>query len=214
MSRGRTMAALAAACLLAPSAAVYAQTTAPTPRPPIRIGRPAGGGSTTGTNSTGGGQTGSSTGQSPPAGGGRGMLVCRMGGSMVWTLVNQFDVVQTQLAGKNVRVPVVVALFDQLKFSKSGAPAQPDASNLQPGYCGFTDRAMGASDPDTVVCDADDFMLNETVLWGNGSTIKGETTMFGGSLSFQNKQPFSMQVTLWNGVQWKVAAGTKPKALK
>jgi hypothetical protein len=154
------------------------------------------------------------SGQKPPAGSQHGTLVCRMGGAMVWTLVNQFDVVQTQLVGKSVRVPVVVALFDQLKFARSTAPAQPDGSNLQPGYCGFTDRALTAADPDTIVCDADDFMFNETVLWGNGSTIKGETTMFGGSLSFQNKQAFSMQVTLWNGVQWKVVAGTKPKAIK
>lgn len=142
------------------------------------------------------------------------ILVCRMGGSMVWTLVNQFDIVPTQLGGKNVRVPVVVALFDQLKFARSSAVTQPDGSNLLPGSCGFTDRPMAATDPDTVVCDDEDFMLKETVLWGNGSTIKGETTMFGGSLSFQNKQVFSMKVTLWNDVQWKVVAGTKPKAIK
>ena len=57
------------------------------------------------------------------------------------------------------------------------------------------------------------FMFNETVLWGNGSTTRGKTTMFGGSLSFQNKQVFSMQVTLFNGVMLKVVPGTKPKAL-
>jgi len=135
-----------------------------------------------------------------------------MGGSMVWTLVNQFEVIQTQINGKNVRVPVVVALFDQLKFFRGGA-AQPDGSGLQPGYCGWSDRAMTAKDPDTLVADADGFMFNETVQWGNGSTIKGETTMFGGSLSFQNKQAFSMQVTLFNGVMLKVVPGTKPKAL-
>ena len=210
---------LAAACLLTLCAAGWAaaQAPAPTPRAPIRIGRPAGGagsGNTNGTGSTGNSSAGQNSGQKPPGGSQHGTLVCRMGGSMVWKLVNQFNLVETQLAGKNVRVPVVVALFDQLKFAKSGAPAQPDASNLQPGYRGFTDRAMGASDPDTVVCEDDGFMLNETVLWGNGSTLKGETTMFGGALSFQNKQAFAMPVALWNGIQWKVVAGAKPKALK
>jgi hypothetical protein len=136
-----------------------------------------------------------------------------MGGNMVWTLVNQFNVVQTQINGKNVRVPVIAALFDQLKFARGGA-AQRDGSGLQPGYCGWIDRPMTASDPDMLVADADGFMFNETVLWGNGSTIKGETTMFGGSLSFQNKQVFSMQVTVFNGVMLKVVPGTKPKALK
>jgi len=131
---------------------------------------------------------------------------------MVWTLINQFELVQTQINGKNVRVPVVVALFDQLKFARGGASR--DGSNLQPGYCGWNDRAMTAADPDMLVADADGFMFNETVQWGNGSTIKGETTMFGGSLSFQNKQVFSMQVTLFNGVMLKVVPGTKPKALK
>jgi hypothetical protein len=135
-----------------------------------------------------------------------------MGGNMVWTLVNQFELMQTQINGKNVRVPVVVALFDQLKFFRGGA-AQADGASLQPGYCGWTDRAMTAKDPDTLVADADSFMFNETVQWGNGSTIKGETTMFGGSLSFQNKQVFSMQVTLFNGVMLKVVPGTKPKAI-
>jgi hypothetical protein len=136
-----------------------------------------------------------------------------MGGNMVWTLVSQFDVVQTQINGQNVRVPVVVDLFDQLKFARSGAPISPDASNLQPGYCGFANRAIAPSDPDTVVADADKFTFQETVLWGNGSTIRGETTMGGGSLNFQNKQAFSMQVVLWNGVMWKVAPGTKPTPL-
>lgn len=180
-----------------------AQTPAPTPRPPIRIGRPAGGPS-----------PGSNTSTSPPAGGQSATLVCRMGGNMVWTLVNQFGLVETQLGGKNMRVPVALALFDQLKFARGKAPAQPDGSNLDPGTCSFRDRGMTAADPDTVVCDADGFVFNETVQWGNGSTLGGETTMSGGSLSFQNKQPFSMQVTLWGGIQWKVVAGTKPKAIK
>jgi hypothetical protein len=205
--------AAASLLVLGASAAAAAQAPTPTPRTVIRIGRPAGGAGVGRPSSTGSSSTALNTGHVSTSGQ-SGTLICRMGGGMVWTLVNQFDVVSTQLAGKNVRVPVVVALFDQLKFAKSGALAQPDASNLQPGFCGFTDRAMTASDPDTVICDDDDFMFNETVLWGNGSTIKGETTMFGGSLSFQNKQPFSMQVTLFNGVQWKVATGTKPKQLK
>ena len=216
MNVRKTTFAVAACLLLLCAAEAAAQTPTPTPRRVIRIGTPAGSGSSTSTGAptgAGGTSTGSTSGQASATGAG-GTLVCRMGGSMVWTLVNQFDVVQTQLAGKNVRVPVVAALFDQLKFARSGVPALADASNLQPGVCGFTDRGMTPSDPDTVVCDADSFMFNETVLWGNGSTIKGETTMFGGSLSFQNKQPFSMQVSLWNGVQWKVAAGTKPKAIK
>jgi hypothetical protein len=136
-----------------------------------------------------------------------------MGGNMVWTLVNQFELVQTQINGKNVRVPVVDALFDQLKFARSGTAVAPDASNLQPGYCGFSNRAIASSDPDTDVADDDAFTFQETVLWGNGSTLKGETTMSGGSLSFQNKQAFSMQVILWNGAMWKVVPGTKPKAL-
>ncbi len=141
------------------------------------------------------------------------MLICRMGGNMVWTLVNDFEVVQTEINGKNVRVPVINALFDQLKFARSGATVQSNAANLQPGYCGFADRAIASSDPDTVIADDDAFSLQETVQWGNGSTIAGETTMGGGVLSFQNKQAFSMQVMLWNGVQWKVVPGTKPKAL-
>jgi hypothetical protein len=134
-----------------------------------------------------------------------------MGGNMVWTLVNQIELMQTQINGKSVRVPVVVALFDQLRFARGGASR--DGASLQPGSCGWADRAMTATDPDTLVADADGFMFNETVQWGNGSTIKGETTMFGGSLSFQNKQVFSMQVTVFNGVMLKVVPGTKPKAL-
>jgi len=174
-------------------------------RPP----RPGTSGSASSSNNT---STGNSTaGQKTPAGGLSATLVCRMGGSMVWTLVNQFELMQTQINGKTVRVPVVVALFDQLKFTRGGASR--DGAALQPGSCGWADRAMTATDPDTLIADADGFTFNETVLWGNGSTIKGETTMSGGSLSFQNKQVFSMQVTVFNGVMLKVVPGTKPKVL-
>lgn len=131
---------------------------------------------------------------------------------MVWTLVNQFELMQTQLNGKNVRVPVVTALFDQLRFARGLAPVR-DLAALQPGYCGWPDRTMTASDPDMLVADADGFTFQETVLWGNGSTTRGETTMSGGSLSFQNKQVFSVQVTVFNGVMLKMVPGTKPKAL-
>ena len=140
-------------------------------------------------------------------------LVCRMGGEMRWSLLNQFDVLQTQINGKTVRVPVIVSLFDQLMFAKSGMVVKPDGSNLQPGQCGFTDRPMSALDPDRVLADNDDFMLQQNVLWGNGSTLRSEATMFGGSLNFQNKQVFSMQVTPLNEKQLKVVAGTKPKAV-
>ena len=144
---------------------------------------------------------------SPPS-----TLICRMGGNMVWSLVNQFDVVQTQINGQNVRVPVVAALFEQLKFARGGAAGR-DGASLQPGYCGWIARAMTASDPELLVADVDKFTFQATVQWGNGSTIKGETTMGGGSLNFQNKQVFSVQVTLFGGVMLKVAPGTKPKAL-
>jgi hypothetical protein len=133
---------------------------------------------------------------------------------MRWSLVSQFDVEQTQINGKTVRVPVVVALFDQLLFARGAAPAAADGSNLQPGTCSFRDRAMTAADPDKVVADVDDFMLQQNVLWGNGSTLRSEATVFGGALSFQNKQAFSMQVALINGTAWKVSPGTKPKAIK
>src|SRR5258707_7993265 len=190
------------ACVSEASAQTAAPT--PTPRPAIRIpGRPR---PSTGTS-------GSTTSTQAPGGDQQKTLICRMGGNMVWTLVNQFELVQTQINGKNVRVPVVAALFDQLKFASSAEVVQPDASNLPPGFCGFSNRAMTSADPDTVVADADNFTINETVLWGNGSTIKGETTMSGGMLSFQNKQAFSMPVMLWSGVQWKVARGTQPKVL-
>ena len=140
-------------------------------------------------------------------------LICRMGGDMNWSLVNQFDVVSAQVNGKNVRLPVIVALFDQLLFKKSGVPVKPDASNLEPGVCGWPDRAMSAAEPGRVIAESDDFMLQSNVRWGNGSTVGGGTTMFGGSLSFQNKQAFSMQVTLLSPEQFKVVSGTKPKAL-
>jgi len=190
-----------------------AQTPTPAPRPGTKVGAStASGGTNPSTGSSAGASNSSTSSQKPPAGGQPATLICKMGGNMVWTLVNQFELVQTQINGKNVRVPVVVALFDQLKFGRGGA-AQRDGSGLQPGSCGWTDHAMIAADPDTLVADADSFMFNETVLWGNGSTIKGETTMSGGSLSFQNKQVFSMQVTVFNGVMLKVVPGTKPKAL-
>lgn len=195
-----------AACLVIPTclSEALAQTPAPSPRPVIRVPvrpRP----STVTNGAPASGQT--------PTGDQNNKLICRMGGNMVWTLVNQFELVQTQINGKNVRVPVVDALFDQLKFARSGAAVSPDASNLQPGSCGFSNRAITGSEPDTVIADDDGFTFQETVLWGNGSTLKGETTMSGGVLSFQNKQAFSMQVMLWNGVQWKVVPGTQPKAL-
>ncbi len=202
--------------------AVPAQTLAPTRRPAIKIGdQPATGPGAAGVGA--GFFAGPSTGSSArftsipkpvAAAGPSSTFVCRMGGNMVWTLINQLEVVQTQINGKNVRVPIVVALFDQLKFARALTPVSRNAANLQPGYCGLTDRVMTASDPDTVVADADGFTFQETVLWGNGSTIKGATTMSGGSLSFQNKQAFTMEVVLWNGVQWKVVPGTKPKAIK
>jgi hypothetical protein len=140
-------------------------------------------------------------------------LVCRMGGEMRWSLLTQFDVMQTQMNNKNVRVPVIVALFDQLFYARNTTVVKPDGSNLLPGQCGFTDRPMTATDPNMVIADNDDFMLQQNVLWGNGSTIRSEATMFGGSLSFQNKQAFTMQVTLINN-KLRVVAGTKPKALK
>lgn len=140
-------------------------------------------------------------------------LVCRMGGEMRWSLLAQFDVVQTQLNGKAARVPVIVALFDQLLFGRSSTAAKPDGSGLQPGQCAWPDRGLSPAEPDRVVADVEDFMLRQNVLWGNGSTLRSEATVFGGALSFQNKQAFTMQVTVI-GDKFRVAAGTKPKALK
>jgi hypothetical protein len=160
-----------------------------------------------------GGVRGPAAGTEPTAAQAARTLVCRMGGEMRWSLAAQFDVIQTQLDGKSVRVPVVKALLDQLMFGRATFVVKPDASNLAPGQCGFTDRAMTAADPDTVVADDDDFLLRQNVLWGNGSTLRSEATVFGGSLSFQNKQAFTMQVTTV-GNRLKVVAGTKPKALK
>ena len=205
----------AAACLLAlfACAAASAQTPTPTPKRIIRIGAPPGGG-------PGGNTGGKSDGPASDAAGATGQgqnsqgrtLICRMGGEMNWSLVSQFDVVQTQLNGKNVRVPVVQALFDQLLYAKGG-PAKPDGSGLLPGQCGWADRAMAATEPDRVIADSDDFMLRQNVLWGNGSTLRSEAVVFGGRLSFQNKQVFSMQVAPLDGKQFKVVAGTYPKAL-
>jgi hypothetical protein len=142
-------------------------------------------------------------------------LVCRMGGKMMWTIDNNISLVQTQLNGQNVRVPVVVGLTDRLKFAKSAVPAKPDASNLAPGVCGLTERAMTASDPDQVISTGyNDFTLKRTRLWDGESLSVEETTMLGGSLNdFFVKQPFSMQVTLFPGNLWKVVDGTKPKPL-
>ena len=79
-------------------------------------------------------------------------LVCRMGGGMVWTLVNQMETVQTQVNGKNVRVPVVSGLFAQLMFARASAPVLPTGAGLAAGTCGWTDRAMSVTrdDPNEV----------------------------------------------------------------
>ena len=44
---------------------------------------------------------------------------------MVWSVINQMDAVQTQINGKNVRVPVINALFAQLVLTRAGAPVSP-----------------------------------------------------------------------------------------
>src|SRR5258708_37888084 len=104
-------------------ASAQTPTPTPTPRPAIRIpGRPRPGPAT--------GTSGSTTSAQAPGGDQQKTLICRMGGNMVWTLVNQFELMQTQINGKNVRVPVVVALFHQLKFASSAEGLQPDGSNL------------------------------------------------------------------------------------
>lgn len=202
--------------------AAAAQTPSPTPRRIIRIGTPPGGaggntgGSTnTGSTNTGGTNTGGTNSGTTAPGqqGAGGTLICRMGGEMRWSLVGVFDLVQTQINGKQARLPVVQSLFDQLLYARATAPAKADGSGLLPGQCGWADRAMGAAEPDRVIADTDDFMLRQNVIWGNGSTLKGEAVVFGGRLNFQNKQVFSMQVAQPDPKQFKVVAGTYPKAL-
>ena len=202
----------ACACLLLFAACSARRVAAQTPTPPISVIKM--GGKSTGGGGTGGNNSGSSLNNSTAPGqkGAGSTLICRMGGEMRWSLVSQFDVVQTQLNGKSVRVPVVQALFDQLLYAKGGA-AKADGSGLQPGQCGWAERPLSASDPDRVIAEVNDFMLRQNVLWGNGSTIRSEAVVFGGALSFQNKQVFSMQVAPLDGKQFKVVAGTYPKAL-
>src|SRR5437763_3422461 len=103
-------------------------------------------------------------------------LVCRMGGSMVWSLVNQMDAVRTQINGKDVRVPVVSALFAQLVFARAAAPVSPTGAGLAAGTCGWTDRAMAQKEPNRVIEQLDTATFQATVLYGNGSTVGGGTS--------------------------------------
>ena len=145
---------------------------------------------------------------------GRSMLICRMGGAMTSSVVTSVEVVPTNINGKNVRVPNVTALFAQLIFSKASAPVAPDGAGLSPGVCGWTDRAMSADEPNRVIERLDEYTINSSVLWGNGSTIGGSTTFSGGHLHQQNKAVFAISVTRTPGdVQFYVAEGTTPKVV-
>jgi hypothetical protein len=146
--------------------------------------------------------------------GARATLVCRIGGSMVWSVVTQLEAVPTQINGRNVRVPVVNALFAQLVFAKAGIAVAPDGTGLAPGVCGWTDRGMTAAEPGRVTENINTFNFQETVIWGNGSTLRGETTMSGGHLNPQNKAVFTMTVIREPGaVEYQVMPGTAPKVL-
>jgi hypothetical protein len=141
---------------------------------------------------------------------GQATLVCRMGGNMVWSVITMFNAVSTQLGGKNVRVPVINALFAQLVFERYSAAVPPGGAGLPAGRCGWTDRAMTPTEPNQVVENLDSFQIQETVMWGNGSTLKGETTLSGGHLDFQNNAVFSMVVTRPAAGQFQVVSGTTP----
>jgi hypothetical protein len=144
----------------------------------------------------------------------RATLVCRMGGSMVWSVISQLQTVPMEVNGKTVRVPVVNALFAQLVFGRGGQ-ATDNGATLQPGSCGWTDRPMRANEPNRVTQNIDSFTFQETVQWGNGSTLSGATTMSGGDLNPQNKAVFSMVVTRDDPgtFEYQVLAGTRPTVI-
>jgi hypothetical protein len=142
-------------------------------------------------------------------------LVCRMGGSMVWSVINQMDTMQTQINGKTVRIPVISALFAQLIFNKATVAVSPTGVGLSAGTCGWTDRGMSATEPNRVIEQLDRATFQATVMYGNGSTIQGGTSMGGGHLNPQNNHVFTMTVARdpTNHTQLMIAAGTAVKVL-
>jgi hypothetical protein len=142
-------------------------------------------------------------------------LVCRMGGSMVWSVINQMDAMQTQINGKSVRIPVISALFAQLIFNKATVAVSPTGAGLSAGTCGWTDRGMTATEPNRVIEQLDRATFQATVMYGNGSTIQGGTSMGGGHLNPQNNSVFTMTVSRdpTNHTQLMIASGTAVKVL-
>jgi hypothetical protein len=139
-------------------------------------------------------------------------LVCRMGGAMVWSYISQIDIVPSNLNGKQVRVPVVAASFAQLLFSKAKTAAGETGETLLPGTCAWSDRPMRADEPARLIERSDSFTMQQTVRWGNGSTVGGSTSFSGGNLDQQNKAVFKMTVMRGTGdVQLYVTDGTSPK---
>jgi len=147
----------------------------------------------------------------PPVSDQRATLVCRMGGEMVWSTFSQVGTETTQINGKTVRIPIIKALFAQLVFKRSNVPVKSDGSNLQAGACGWTDRAMTAEEPGKVIEDADDFVIQKTVIWGNGSTLRDAMNFTASRLQFPNKAVFSMEVDRTAKDQFKVLDGTQSR---
>lgn len=151
----------------------------------------------------------------PPLEDGQAWLILRMGGNMVWSVFTMFDIVKTEVEGKEVGLPTVEAAFEQLIFEKAKAVVKPDGSNLQPGFGGWLDRATSAEDPDRVTAQVDGFISRYTVLWGNGSTIGGSASLSGtgANLAQQNKALFAVAVTRPAQYEFHRVPGTATKLL-
>jgi hypothetical protein len=142
-------------------------------------------------------------------------LICRMGGQMVWSVINQLDTMQTQINGKNVRIPIVSALFAQLIFNKATIAVPANGVGLSAGTCGWADRGMTPKEPNRVIEQLNGATIQATVRYGNGSTVGGGTSMGGGHLNPQNNSVFTMTVTrdATADVQFMIVPGTVPKVI-
>jgi hypothetical protein len=143
-------------------------------------------------------------------------LICRMGGAMNASVAWQIDHVKTTLDGKEQLIPVTKSAFAQLTFGRSKVPVSPNGADLQPGFCGWTDRAMTTSEPSRVIEKIDDLFIQSNVQYGNGSTVGAATVLSGGHLNHQNKQVFSMIVMrdVEGDYALRVVEGTTPKPIK